>query len=211
MKEGAASKPLSGVFAILLAAGQSTRMGHPKPLLPWAGTTLILYQIRALLEAGVEGVVVVLGHEPKQIAEQLKDLDNVTAVVNSRYQLGMSSSIVAGESAVPESARALVIQAVDHPRTAKLLGLLVRAHLAGPQLVTVPACDGRRGHPPILSSALRRELGSVSEEEHGLRAVMSRHRQETVEYQIDSQEIFFNVNTPDDYLRVLSHFSPGTA
>ena len=90
-----ANKP--NVAAVLLAAGESTRMQQPKALLPWVNDELLIsYQVHALHGAGYDPIVVVLGHNPYQIDDALPDDVYLTAIVNDRYKMGRSTSIVTG-------------------------------------------------------------------------------------------------------------------
>ena len=70
------------VSAILIAAGESTRMGRSKALLSWRRETLLSYQIKCLVEAGVSKVVVVLGHNADQLKPYVTKADNVLCIVN---------------------------------------------------------------------------------------------------------------------------------
>ena len=101
------------VAGILLAAGESTRMGQLKALLPWRGTTLLQSQLREMAAAGLSPLVVVLGHR----AEELRALlpAGVSVALNARYREGKSTSIVTGVGALPAGAEAAVIVAVDQP------------------------------------------------------------------------------------------------
>ena len=80
------------VSAILTAAGESTRMGRPKALLPWHGTTLLEHQTACLIDAGAAEVVVVLGHQANAVVPQVKG-PHVRHVLNPDYRLGKTTSI----------------------------------------------------------------------------------------------------------------------
>ena len=196
----------SQTAAVLLAAGESVRMGSPKPLLPWLGTTLIVYQIEQLLRAGLETVIVVLGHLAGPVAATLGTHPQVAIRVNPLYQRGKSTSIVVGVEALPPEASAILLLAVDQPRRAETLQRLVSAHLSGNHLITVPIHEGRRGHPPVLAASLIPELLGLSEETQGLRRIMNTHRTEIGEIVFDSEEVIFDLNTRQDYQRAHACF-----
>ena len=86
---------MPGISAILTAAGESRRMGRPKPLLPWRGTTLVEHQIDALFKGGVSEVVVVVGHEADAVAAQVS-CTGARCAVNPDYLQGKTTSIKAG-------------------------------------------------------------------------------------------------------------------
>ncbi len=106
---------MSGVSAVLLAAGESTRMGTLKALLPWQGSTLVEYQVDSLLRAGVTEVVVVVGHRAAEVEAAVGGREGVVAVVNPDYRQGKTTSIKAGLRSVSPDAGAVLILAVDEP------------------------------------------------------------------------------------------------
>ncbi|MHB1162270.1 MAG: nucleotidyltransferase family protein [Chloroflexota bacterium] len=199
------------VAALLLAAGASSRMGHPKQLLPWMGTTLIAYQVEQLIQAGARPIVVVLGAEAKRVAIPLRHFPGVTLVSNPLYALGKSTSIHAGLRGLQEKFDALLLLAVDQPRRADTLRRLISEHLERGSLITVPVYRGRRGHPPVLSAALLQQLDSLTEEQQGLREVMARHHFATAEVPVDSPEVLLDLNTPEEYHAALAFFEKPTS
>lgn len=195
------------VAAVLLAAGESSRMGRPKALLPWMGTTLVAYQVGQLRLAGADPVVVVLGHQEERVAAAVGDPAGVIPVANPAFRQGKSTSIRLGVEALPEDVDAILLLAVDQPRRAETLRLLIAAHLEGSRVITAPAYRGRRGHPPVLSSTLRWELVSLSEGQRGLREVMHRHLSDTLEVPLETPEVLFDLNTPEQYREALAWFA----
>ena len=129
--------PSARVSAILTAAGESTRMGSPKPLLRWHGVTLVEYQTRCLLEGGVSEVVVVLGHRAEDVIPFVKG-PNVRYVVNSRYREGKTTSIKTGLAAVSLDADAIALLAVDQPRTADVVSRVVTSYIENDTAITSP-------------------------------------------------------------------------
>lgn len=102
------------VYAIILAAGASSRMGRPKQLLEWRKRPLLEYAITNARAVLGERVIVVLGANAEAIQTAL-DLNVVTSIINSDWQEGMASSIRAGIQALPESATAALILLCDQP------------------------------------------------------------------------------------------------
>ena len=192
--------PSARVSAILTAAGESTRMGSPKPLLQWHGVTLVEYQTRCLLEGGVSEVVVVLGHRAEDVIPFVKG-SNVRYVVNSRYREGKATSIKVGLTAVSLDADAIVLLAVDQPRTADVVSRVVTSHLENDTAITSPRYQGHGGHPLIFSARLRPELESISEESQGLRQVFQNHLDEITEVSFGDPIIRLDLNTPEAYAK----------
>ena len=189
---------MPGVSAVLTAAGESTRMGRPKPLLPWRGTTLIEYQVDSLFQAGISQIVVVLGHESAAVA-RFVDERSTRRVVNESYRNGRTGSIKTGLAAVDTDADAVLFLGVDQPRTPDLIRQIVEAHTQRNALITSPRYQGRGGHPLVFSMSLREELASTSEENQGVREVFRRHHDEVNEVEIDDPMVRLDLNTPDDY------------
>lgn len=190
--------------AILLAAGESTRMGRPKALLPWAGTTLIEYQVGQLREAGVSRVVVVLGHEAEAVRPQVPAEAQV--VVNERYAEGRASSLRTGAKALPDGADPIVVLGVDQPRPAALMRELLEAHGERGAAITVPVVEGRRGHPSVVAGTLLGELRRAEEASQGLRGVIASHEEEVVEVAVERAEARLDLNTPEEYEAARARF-----
>jgi molybdenum cofactor cytidylyltransferase len=179
-------------------------MGQLKALLPWDGVPLIEHQIAALQGAGVDLVVVVLGHEAQRVKALVEMKKGVTCVVNPDYLEGKTTSIKAGLKALgPDKPAALVILNVDQPRTAGAIRHLLQQHRQGRSLITIPIYRGKGGHPLVLDPSLLDELRSISEETLGLMAVVRRHQRESQRVEIDTPEVLLDLNTPEQYQAAL--------
>ena len=189
---------MPGISAILTAAGESRRMGRPKPLLPWRGTTLVEHQISALFDGGVSEVVVVVGHEADAVATQVS-CTGARCVLNPDYLQGKTTSIKAGLRAISADADAILLLAVDQPRTASIVSTVVRAHVSGDCLITSPRYEGHGGHPLIFAASLRDELSRITEEKQGIREVFQAHRDSVQEYALNDPMIRLDLNTPEAY------------
>lgn len=186
------------IAGILLAAGESTRMGQLKALLPWRGTTLLQAQAAALQAAGASPLIVVLGHRADELRELLPALAEV--VLNERFREGKSTSIVAGIGALPESVDAALVVAVDQPTEVSVLKALIDAYEGdGPGLL-LPSVNYRRGHPTLFDRRLFGELSAISEDREGLREVMTRHEADIRYVNVDTELVRANLNSPADYV-----------
>jgi molybdenum cofactor cytidylyltransferase len=175
-------------------------MGQLKALLPWNGVPLIEHQIAALQGAGVDRVVVVLGHEAQQLQGLVEGKEGVTWVVNPDYGEGKTTSIKAGLKALgPDKPAALVVLSVDQPRTSGAIRRLLQQHRQGRSLITIPTYRGKGGHPLVLDSSLLNELRSISEETLGLKAVVRRHQRGSQRVEMDTPEVLLDLNTPEQY------------
>lgn len=196
-------------------------MGRAKPLLPWGDTSLLEYQVAELRAAGVDDVVVVLGHAADEVRPRVPSA--VRVVVNKAYREGRASSLRAGAEALPDSADPIVVLSVDQPRPRQITEQLLRRHRDAQALITVPAGDGKRGHPVVLAGALLAELRAASEEAQGLRGVIAAHEAEVqvVHYMLVTHEsavgdpdwsalmVTLDINAPEDYEQALTLFGLG--
>jgi molybdenum cofactor cytidylyltransferase len=182
---------------ILLAAGESTRMGQLKALLPWRGITLIQAQLGEMTAAELSPLLVVLGHRASELRELLPASARV--VINERFRDGKSTSIVAGVSALPDDADAAVVIAVDQPTSAEVIRALLMAHSSAHSPLSLPSVNMHRGHPTLFDRALFPELRDITEEHEGLREVMLRHDQNIRYVDVDDEIVRANLNSPADY------------
>ena len=190
--------------AILLAAGESRRMGQLKALLPWQGDTLLGCQVSSLLQAGIHQVVVVLGHKQDKLLPLLEGRDRVDSVFNPDYRAGKTTSIKAGIKAVLDSCQAadaqtLVLLNVDQPRTSETIGTLLTRHESSDCLITIPVFQGKGGHPIIFDSSLLSELLEIEEASQGIRAVVKKHEERMQRVEMDTQDVLWDLNTPEQY------------
>src|SRR5512140_3346272 len=102
--------------AVILAAGESSRMGSPKALLAWRGTTFLEYLARLFADAALDPLIVVLGHEAPRIHRSVKLPQRTRVVINSQYREGQLSSLQAGIRALAGDALdGMLVNPVDHP------------------------------------------------------------------------------------------------
>lgn len=135
------------VAAIVLAAGASTRLGHPKQLVRLGGEHLLERAVRIAGEAGCEPVIVVLGSQAEVIASQC-DLSSALVVQNAQWQEGMASSIRIGMGALPSTASATIVMTCDQPAVS---GEHLRALMeAGRDEPVVSVYTERTGIPACL-------------------------------------------------------------
>jgi molybdenum cofactor cytidylyltransferase len=195
------------IAALLLAAGESTRMGRLKQLVPWDGRPLVQWQAEQLREAGAEDVVVVLGHRAEEIRAVVPAWCRV--VVNEAYKDGRATSLRAGALALPDNTEALFILSVDQPRPAWLSRRLLQTWRETHALIVSPKFPRRYGHPVLLDGSLLPELRLVDEATQWLRAVVQKHTSQAVAVPIDNEALDYDMNTPDDYEAAIAAFQRG--
>jgi putative nucleotidyltransferase with HDIG domain len=187
--------------AIVLAAGLSERMGCFKPLLP-LGTRRTIERVVDLFKAGgINDILVVAGHRASDVCRAIEPL-NVRRVINSEYQKGMFTSVLAGLRALPDQCRAFFVHPVDiplvRPRTVQRLA---RAVKDSPAVVVYPTFGSRRGHPPAIRTCLVPSIMQWSGA-GGLKACLQHHEADSLELPVVDEAILLDLDTPGDYDRM---------
>jgi molybdenum cofactor cytidylyltransferase len=196
---------MAEVWAILLAAGESSRMGRLKALLPWRNTTLLEHQLRALLDAGANQVVVVLGHDADRLKPIVESTDGASWTLNPDYLQGKTTSLKSGVAALTgQQVSDVLLLNVDQPRSADIVRTLLKRHLASPYLITIPTHGGKGGHPILITAELLPELAEINEESQGLKAVVRRHAEATERFELDDPTLLWDLNTPEQYQQALA-------
>ena len=182
---------------MVLAAGQSTRMGAFKPLLPFGDTTVIEHTINYLRRGGIETIIVVLGHRAAEIETHLTNQDVIFAI-NPDPESAMSASIISGMAEVPHDARAVVITPVDHPAVpAEVVTRLINEWREGVRLI-IPTNSGSGGHPVLIDLSFRTELLNL-DPTRGLKSFFDANRSEVQRVAVASNYIARDMDTWDDY------------
>ncbi|MFH1502044.1 MAG: nucleotidyltransferase family protein [Candidatus Eisenbacteria bacterium] len=189
------------ISAVVLAAGESRRMGRKKETLPVRGEPMVRGVVTKLLEsAKIDEVIVVLGHQADDVGAALAGVadERIELVGNRRYREGMGTSLAHGVSSCSWGSGAFVIVLADAPffRTEDV-DALIDAHAAGNRIV-VPARAGRRGHPAIIDGSFRDELEALSGDAGG-RHLLERHADSVFELELEDEGFLVDVDTPDDY------------
>jgi molybdenum cofactor cytidylyltransferase len=189
----------SEVSAIILAAGQSQRMGTFKPLLPFGDKTVIETCVEHLRGGGVENVIVVLGQGPhaEDLKNQLKD-SRVAFAINPDPASEMSASIACGVTQLPFQTKGVLITPVDHPAVpSEVVALLIEEWTKGARLL-IPSWNDRGGHPVLVDLSFREELLSL-DPASGLKGLFDAHRAQVRRVPVSSNYIARDMDTWDDY------------
>lgn len=187
----------------ILSAGESRRMGTPKALIPYRGTTFAGHLLELAQHPRIGVVRVVLGAGAEEIGGHL-GLDASRVVLNPDWRQGQLSSIQAAIRSLPADATAgLVLCPVDHPIvSAELIARLILAFDATGKPIVLPTYRGRRGHPVIFRMSLYEELLAASAQV-GARQVVWAHAADVVEVATEEEGVVFNLNDPEALKRAL--------
>jgi molybdenum cofactor cytidylyltransferase len=179
---------------LILAAGESRRMGFPKALLRYREGTF-LDRLAGLFAARCSPVIVVLGAEADRIRAAAHPA--ATFVVNPDWVRGQTTSMQCGLGAVPPDADGVLFTLVDHPAVAPAT---IDALLAGPRaaLLRVPQYHGRRGHPIWFSRDVIPEFLALPET-GAARDVVRSHTAQTEFLDVDDPGILADIDDPEAY------------
>lgn len=188
------------IAAVILAAGESSRMGRPKALLPIDGKNFIEKIVDALSRSRIARTFVVLGHDAEEMRRKLAHLP-VTILINPDYKKGQLSSLQVAIRRLlrEEDCRGMLVHLVDHPYiSASLVNLLIQRFEQEGKPIAVPRYHGKRGHPVIFARSLFHELLDAPQEQ-GAKAVVTAHRDETLEIETEDEGITLDIDTPELY------------
>ena len=188
------------IVAVVLSAGESSRMGRPKALLPIGGETFIERVVRTLKRTSVGKVIVVLGHNADEMSRRIAHLP-VEILVNRDYKSGQLTSLqVAVRSLDSQSdCDGMLVHLVDHPYIdARLVEIMIERFYESGKSLVVPRHAGKRGHPVIFARSLFEELLKAPLDQ-GAKAVVNAHRHETLEIDTTDEGITLDIDTPELY------------
>jgi len=182
--------------AVILAAGESRRMGSPKALIPMRGITFVQHLVDATRLPRVGVTRIVLGAGAEEIRAKL-DVDSAMIVVNPDWEKGQLSSIHIAIRSLPPGTEGLILAPVDHPLISTNLVLRLIKHFdSSDKPIVLPTFHSRRGHPVIFRASLYDELLEASPEV-GARQVVWAHEQEIAEVATEEEGVVLNLNDPE--------------
>ncbi|MFD2238515.1 nucleotidyltransferase family protein [Aureimonas populi] len=191
---------MNRVHALVLAAGQSRRMGKPNKLLArFGGVPLVRRSVETALASSADRVHVVLGHEAAEVEAALRGLD-IRAIRNPAYGEGLATSLKAGFGAASEGAQGVLVMLADQPGLTPdhLLRLILAFGAQGPGAIVIAAHEGRRGNPVILPSRLGAEISELSGDV-GARSIIAAHADLITTVEIGPAALL-DVDTPEAVL-----------
>ncbi|UOO38105.1 NTP transferase domain-containing protein [Oscillospiraceae bacterium CM] len=191
---------------IILAAGNSERMGVLKPLLPIGGESAVLRCVALGRHQKIHSISVVTGYRREAVEAALLKCraKNVRHIYNAKFEDGMFSSVKAGIRSLPSDLDGFFLLPADTCAvTEKTIEKLITAFILGNgESVVYPAYDGHRGHPPLIPYALAADIMGYAGAD-GLRACLAHYPAEEVD--TDDRGVLLDMDTPQDYAALLRH------
>lgn len=191
------------VTAIILAAGESKRMGQPKMLMPFRGMTVIETVIENLIGTDVNGLLLVTGAENEKIIHATGRYP-VQYCFNEDYKEGMLSSVKCGFRNLPEDSDFALVCLGDQPMVkAEVINRLIKGAVLSGKGLAMPVYDGRRGHPLLVSCRYKDQVLNL-ESADGLRSLVSANNDDTEEVKIEDPSVLRDLDTYEDYLNEIN-------
>ena len=191
------------VSAILMAAGESKRMGKPKQLMPFGRSTILEQTVDNLLSSEITEIIVVVGYKAEEMIKTIASRP-VKIALNPMYQLGMSTSIVTGLNLINAKTQAVMLALADQPLVdSKTINQLIEEFYNHNKGIAVPAYQGKRGHPVIFSIKYKKELLVLTGDIRGQR-VTNHDPDDILEVSVDSESINIDIDNINDYQSLLN-------
>jgi CTP:molybdopterin cytidylyltransferase MocA/xanthine/CO dehydrogenase XdhC/CoxF family maturation factor len=192
------------VGAVILAAGESKRMGTPKQLLPFGESTMIEEIIGTLKASNVANIIVVLGAHFDAIASRLEKYP-VAIARNRQYKKGMLTSLQAGLKKLPDDTTKIAVLLGDQPMIrADIINQLIHALGHSDKTMAVPVYNKKWGHPVLLEAIHREGIEGLGPDQT-LRDYLQAHRGDILEVAMNHPEIHRDIDTIDDYHNELKY------
>lgn len=186
------------IWAIVLAAGKSTRMKQQKLLMPFNGQTIIETIIQKIFPVLESNIIVVLGSHCNEIRQKINKLQ-VKSCFNKDFENGMLSSVIYGFGALPEDAEAAMIFLGDQPHiSTDVIQKVARAWKQSDKGIIIPTFNGRRGHPVLIGIKYKSKIRELDPSK-GLRQLMVENPDDISEVELGQSEILRDIDTPEDY------------
>jgi molybdenum cofactor cytidylyltransferase len=191
------------IWAIILAAGESKRMGFPKMLLTFNGLTMIEHVIRNIKMSEVNRTLVVLGANRDEIIN-LVTKESLQQCYNENFKSGMLSSVRCGFRNLPDEVQAVLVFQGDQPFIGPaVINSVISAYRTSGKGIVIPVCGNKRGHPLLVDIRYRSAIDKISDNE-GLHWLPRKFSDDVLEVSTDDQGILRDVDTMEDYVREIN-------
>jgi molybdenum cofactor cytidylyltransferase len=189
---------VSNIWAIILAAGESKRMGFPKMLLDFGGKTMLERVIENVKCSDVDEIIVVLGAENEKLKSIVSNL-SVRLCYNENFMDGMLSSVKCGFRNISDRYEAVLVFQGDQPYiNADIINSVIRAYRSTDFGLIMPVCNGRRGHPLLIDHRYNDKIELLDSSE-GLRSLAHKFSEDVLEVETADEGILKDFDTYAEY------------
>ncbi len=199
-------EPGVSVSCVILAAGESTRMGRDKLSLKIGNKTILEETLNQVIRSGIKDIVVVTGS--LNVYYELFKRKKIRLIENPLYKTGMASSLQAGLRVVDEKAQGVIFALADQPQvSSNIYRSLCNKYSASLPLCVYPVFKGKRGNPALFDRRTWPEFMNLTGEQGG-REVLKHLEEDQIEsIRTNTPSILLDIDGPDDYLFYLSYLS----
>lgn len=191
------------IWAMILAAGESIRMGKPKLLLPFENETIIETIIHKVISSKADKILIVLGSGWERVEEKIKKF-SIKTTVNPNFKKGMLSSVQWGFKALPENTRAVLVLLGDQPAiSTAVIDKIIDAYQATKKGIVLPVYKKERGHPVLIDLKYKGEVESLSHK-IGLRGLVYSHPEDIMEVKVKTASVLRDIDYLEDYQKELA-------
>ncbi len=191
------------IAGILLAAGDSVRMGYPKALLTYNGVSFIDTILNNLQISGYQPIISILGEAGDTICE-CTSVDNYECWYNPNPQDGMLSSLKIAIKKLPDDCDGFVLALVDHPAVQlSTYQMILESAIKNPDRIIIPRFFGKKGHPVYFARRYFQQLLDTPNDQ-GAKIVVHRHQNDIYYLPVEDSAVLKDIDTPEEY-EVLPH------
>jgi molybdenum cofactor cytidylyltransferase len=186
------------IWAIILAAGESKRMGSPKMLLPFNDRPMIENVISNVSGSKADDIIVVLGAYFDEMKRHMQRLD-LKYCYNDNYMTGMLSSVQCGFKNLPQDYKAALVFQGDQPLISPaVVDKVIDEYIRSGKGIIVPVYNSRRGHPLLVDKKYKGEIEKLLPEE-GLHSLLDKFGEDLLEVETGEPGILRDFDTYDEY------------
>jgi molybdenum cofactor cytidylyltransferase len=189
------------ISGIILAGGQSSRIGQPKALLSIGPETFSECIANKMKRAGVDQVYLITGVDDQKIKDALKDKIPAEIIFNERSKGGQISSLKAGIRCISPESDGVLVWPVDLPLIkVQTVSKILKSFQSNQKAIVIPTHKERRGHPIVIGRELMTDLLRLPSE-HTTRDFLASHATNVLEIDLDDPAILIDIDTPEDYAK----------
>jgi molybdenum cofactor cytidylyltransferase len=186
------------ISAVILAAGQSRRMGQPKMLLPWGNTTVLGKVIEMIRYAGIDDVLIVTGGAKAEVEKSIRHY--AVRIAHNDNKGEMLESIQIGLR-TQKNSEAVLIALGDQPQIeGETARKIIEAWNRTCTGIVVPSYENKRGHPWLIAKKYWDEILNMPTDK-SMRDFFSQHKDEILYVNVDTPTILQDLDTPEDYMK----------
>ena len=197
-------KPKNNIFtsALILAAGESKRMGKTKLILPIDKQSILNRTISNVISSSLNEVVVVIGCKANVLTDEIRSL-GVKIVLNPNFKEGLSTSIISGLNQISERSEAFMVILGDQPFIGSvIINKIINKFKESKKGIVAPSYNGKLGHPVIFSLKYKEEFFKLKGDVGG-KAIIQMYKNDVMDVPVSSEKILIDIDTPEDYRKYI--------